>query len=762
MNLNTIAESTRQRTKKSSFDTVVGEARFRFPVKFVTDDFNPQNSRGVRVRELAEAIENEGFEVECLMKGPSTNLSQQHSDAASFILCVEEEESYLCTFVKNTRRRNLHVPIYILGESSLSLSYSSDLLREVHGFIHMFEEPFEIVAKDITRNAQRYLGNLQPPFFKALIDYAEDGSYSWHCPGHSGGVAFLKSPVGRIFHQFFGENMLRADVCNAVEELGQLLDHNGSIGNSERNAARIFKADHCFFVTNGVSTSNRMVYHHTVAENDIVLLDRNCSSSVLHGIILTKAIPIFLKRNTWNGIIGPIPESEFDMQNIQDKIQSNPLTKNLQDLNPRMLTITQSTLNGLLYNTRVLKNRFDGSIDNLHFVEARMPHAAFHPFYKAFHAMETEARCKHSIIFVTQSIQKLIGISQASHVLVRDSTSNKLDMELFNESYLMHASTSPQYSIIASCDIAASMMEPPEGTALVEESIAEALDFRRAMHQIYQRYGEKDWWFKVLGPNDFQKEGIGQAEEWILPPSSQPGSCWHGFKSIAPGFNMLDPLKVTIFTSGLSYDSVIVDIPAAVVTKYLAENGVIIEMTGYYSFCVLFSIGITKGRWSSLISTLQHFKDDFDNNRYLWRMMPSLSSQYKQFETQKLRDLSLQINKLYKNYNIDQLFIDIYENDIIPVIRPSDAFEKIARRLSEKVLIDDLEGRTAVSTITPYPPGVPLIILGEVFNKKIVEYLKFARDFYNKFPGLHSDIHGVSKEVHPDGNVIMYADCAID
>ncbi|MCM2248613.1 hypothetical protein MYF60_26975, partial [Klebsiella pneumoniae] len=69
-----------------------------------------------------------------------------------------------------------------------------------------------------------YLDTLAPPFFKALIDYAQDSSYSWHCPGHSGGVAFLKSPVGQVFHQFFGENMLRADVCNAVEELGQLWD----------------------------------------------------------------------------------------------------------------------------------------------------------------------------------------------------------------------------------------------------------------------------------------------------------------------------------------------------------------------------------------------------------------------------------------------------------------------------------------------------------------------------------------------------------
>jgi arginine decarboxylase len=84
-------------------------------------------------------------------------------------------------------------------------------------------------------------------------------------PGHSGGVAFLKSPVGQMFHQFFGENLLRADVCNAVDELGQLLDHSGPVAASERNAARIFNADDLFFVTNGTSTSNKMVWHATVA-----------------------------------------------------------------------------------------------------------------------------------------------------------------------------------------------------------------------------------------------------------------------------------------------------------------------------------------------------------------------------------------------------------------------------------------------------------------------------------------------------------------
>ena len=118
---------------------------------------------------------------------------------------------------------------FLYGETRTTHYMPNDLLRELHGFIHMFEDTPEFVARYIIREARVYLEALAPPFFRALTHYAQDGSYSWHCPGHSGGVAFLKSPVGRMFHQFFGENMLRADVCNSVDELGQLLDHTGPV-----------------------------------------------------------------------------------------------------------------------------------------------------------------------------------------------------------------------------------------------------------------------------------------------------------------------------------------------------------------------------------------------------------------------------------------------------------------------------------------------------------------------------------------------------
>jgi arginine decarboxylase len=553
-----------------------------------------------------------------------------------------------------------------------------------------------------------------------------------------------------------------------VEELGQLLDHNGAIGESERNAARIFNADHCFFVTNGTSTSNKMVWHHTVAPNDVVVVDRNCHKSILHSIIMTGAIPVFLKptRNHF-GIIGPIPKEEFEPASIQAKIKANPLLKGVdaKKVKPRVMTVTQSTYDGVLYNTETIKNMLDGYVENLHFDEAWLPHAAFHPFYGTYHSMgKNRIRPKSAVVYATQSIHKLLaGISQASHVLVQDSQTVKLDRHLFNEAYLMHTSTSPQYSIIASCDVAAAMMEPPGGTALVEESILEALDFRRAMRKIDDEYG-KDWWFKVWGPEKFAEEGIGRASDWVIKGESKnakAGVNWHGFGKMATGFNMLDPIKATIVTPGMDLNGKFAKtgIPASIVTKFLAEHGVVVEKTGLYSFFILFTIGITKGRWNSMLTALQQFKDDYDKNQPMWRILPEFCQKHRKYEKMGLADLCHHLHTLYAKYDIARLTTDMYLSDLKPAMKPSDAYAHIAQRKTERVAIDDLEGRITVGLVTPYPPGIPLLIPGEVFNKKIVDYLKFSREFNAQCPGFETDIHGLVTEDGADGKKHYFADC---
>jgi arginine decarboxylase len=289
----------------------------------------------------------------------------------------------------------------------------------------------------------------------------------------------------------------------------------------------------------------------------------------------------------------------------------------------------------------------------------------------------------------------------------------------------------------------------------VEESIAEALDFRRAMRKVDDEFG-KDWWFKVWGPEHITEEGIGSRDAWIL----KSGDKWHGFGKLAHGFNMLDPIKATVITPGLNLNGNFDDsgIPAAMVTKYLAEHGVIVEKCGLYSFFIMFTIGITKGRWNTLLTALQQFKDDYDKNAPMWRILPEFSVKHPQYEGTGLRDLCQQIHDTYKKHNVAKMTTEMYLSDMQPAMKPSEAFARMAHDEIERVKIDQLEGRVTAVLLTPYPPGIPLLIPGERFNKTIVDYLKFARDFNKQFPGFETDIHGLVGEKY-NGEREYFVDC---
>lgn len=447
------------------------------------------------------------------------------------------------------------------------------------------------------------------------------------------------------------------------------------------------------------------------------------------------------------------------MASIQRKIDANPFITD-KNAKPRILTITQSTYDGVLYNVEVLKETLGSRVETLHFDEAWLPHATFHPFYKDMHAIgdvnNGRPRSKDAMIFATHSTHKLLaGISQASQILVQESTTTKLDLTRFNEAYLMHTSTSPQYAIIASCDVAAAMMEPPGGTALVEESILEALDFRRAMRKVDDEFG-KDWWFKVWGPDTLADSSIGDRDQWMLKANEE----WHGFGNLAPNFNLLDPIKSTIITPGLDVSGkfAVNGIPASIVTKFLAEHGVIVEKTGLYSFFIMFTIGITKGRWNTLLTALQQFKDDYDRNVPMWKILPEFVATQPHYERLGLKDLCQQIHDMYRENDVARLTTEMYLSDMQPAMKPADAFAKLAKREIDRVPIDELEGRITSMLLTPYPPGIPLLIPGERFNKTIVEYLQFARAFNQSFPGFETDIHGLVEQ-DVNGKMQYFLDC---
>ena len=185
----------------------------------------------------------------------------------------------------------------------------------------------------------------------------------------------------------------------------------------------------------------------------------------------------------------------------------------------------------------------------------------------------------------------------------------------------------------------------------------------------------------------------------------------------------------------------------------------VVEKTGLYSFFIMFTIGITKGRWNTLLTALQQFKDDYDRNQPMWRILPEFIAKHPRYERMGLRDLSQSIHEMYAEGDIARLTTDMYLSDLHPAMKPSDAFAHIAHRKTERVDIDALEGRVTTALLTPYPPGIPLLIPGERFNKKIVDYLRFTRKFNAAFPGFDTDVHGLVEEDRADGTRGYYVDC---
>ncbi|MBF3197641.1 arginine/lysine/ornithine decarboxylase, partial [Pseudomonas aeruginosa] len=731
----------------------------KFPVLIVHRDIKADTVAGERVRGIAHELEQDGFSILSTASSAEGRIvASTHHGLACILVAAEgagENQRLLqdvVELIRVARVRAPQLPIFALGEQVTIENAPAESMADLHqlrGILYLFEDTVPFLARQVARAARNYLAGLLPPFFRALVEHTAQSNYSWHTPGHGGGVAYRKSPVGQAFHQFFGENTLRSDLSVSVPELGSLLDHTGPLAEAEDRAARNFGADHTFFVINGTSTANKIVWHSMVGREDLVLVDRNCHKSILHSIIMTGAIPLYLtpERNEL-GIIGPIPLSEFSKESIAAKIAASPLARG-REPKVKLAVVTNSTYDGLCYNAELIKQTLGDSVEVLHFDEAWYAYAAFHEFYDGRYGMGTSRSEEGPLVFATHSTHKMLAaFSQASMIHVQDGGTRKLDVARFNEAFMMHISTSPQYGIIASLDVASAMMEGPAGRSLIQETFDEALSFRRALANVRQNLDRNDWWFGVWQPE--QVEGTDQVgtHDWVLEPSAD----WHGFGDIAEDYVLLDPIKVTLTTPGLSAGGKLSEqgIPAAIVSRFLWERGLVVEKTGLYSFLVLFSMGITKGKWSTLVTELLEFKRCYDANLPLLDVLPSVAQAGgKRYNGVGLRDLSDAMHASYRDNATAKAMKRMYK--LLPEVemRPSEAYDKLVRGEVEAVPIARLEGRIAAVMLVPYPPGIPLIMPGERFTeatRSILDYLEFARTFERAFPGFDSDVHGLQHQ----------------
>ena len=745
----------------------------------VDDELGDATAEGRAVRTLVRELKDRAIEVvEAASAEDGTSViasdSAIHAVLIDWTLGKDDDHERSRAFLQFLRSRNDKIPIFLMAERGEASAIPVDVMEQVDEFIWTLEDTAAFVGGRVVAAIRRYVEGMLPPMAAAMMRYTLDYEYSWHTPGHQGGTAFLKSPVGRIFFDYFGENMMRSDVSISVGSLGSLLDHTGPIGEHERYAARVFGAHRTYCVTNGTSMSNRVIFMAAVARDQVALCDRNCHKSIEHSLVMSGGIPNYLVplRNRY-GIIGPIPPARLKKDAIKAAIKANPLVTKGIDTRAVYAVVTNSTYDGLCYNARRVEELLDPSVDRIHFDEAWYAYARFNPLYRDRHAMHGDPKDhKGPTTFATHSTHKLLAaLSQASLLHIRDGR-GAIPHSRFNESFMMQASTSPLYSIIVSNDITAAMMDGPGGPTLTNESIQEAVAFRQTMGRVHRQFAEKGEWFfrtwnpdSVKHPKSGKKVPFADASPELLATEPQcwvlnPGETWHGFSDLEDDYCMLDPIKVSIVTPGVADKGGLEKrgIPASLVTKYLSVRGVEVEKTTDFTILVLFSIGITKGKWGTLLNALLEFKRDYDSNAPIEQVFPQLaSSEPKVYGSIGLRDLADQMFAQLRDSKQTHWLAEAFSTLPKLVMTPSDAYQHLVRDEIEHVPLDKLANRVLATSVVPYPPGIPMLMPGEstgASDGPYLGYLKALASWDKRFPGFGHDTHGIENR---DG--IQYVQC---
>lgn len=676
----------------------------------------------------------------------------------------DDSHSQAHSLLEEIRRRNKGVPVLLMAEHSCIDTLTLDTMKMVNEFVWMHEDTAEFIAARAHSLIQRYYDQLLPPFTRALFNYTqEDPEYSWAAPGHQGGVAFTKSAVGREFLDFFGENLFRTDTGIERAAMGSLLDHSGLIKASETYAAEVFGAHRSYSVLNGTSGSNRAVMQAVVGEYEIALCDRNCHKSIEQGLVMAGALPVYFvpTRNRY-GIIGPISQRQFTPESIRKAIDAHPLKHEAISDKPVYAVVTNCTYDGMCYHAEVAEDLLGQSVDQVHFDEAWYAYARFNPMYRGRFAMRGDPQdfdASQPTVFATQSTHKLLAsLSQASYIHIRNGR-KPVEHSRFNESYMLQATTSPLYAIIAANEIGAAMMDGGQGEALTQEVINEAVDFRLALAKANNTFAERGEWFfapwnapTIMGSDGKEVPFASASREQLATDPAcwtlKPGDSWHGFTQLENDWCLLDPIKAGILCPGMGDDGSMLDtgIPAAMVTAYLGERGIVPSRTTDFMVLCLFSVGVTKGKWGTLINVLLEFKDDYDRNTPIKRCLPDLTAGTgDRYAAMGLKDLCDEMFEYMRKSQMDKLQGEAFGKLPVPVMRPRVAFQQHMASKTDHVPIAQLAGRISAVGVIPYPPGIPIVLSGESFgadDEPWLAYIRSIAEWGEAFPGFEKELEG--------------------
>jgi len=531
--------------------------------------------------------------------------------------------------VQKVTRFRPELDVYILIAQEQEDEVVDALFSEaVDGYFYREERDYRGIYRILNAQMQE---KADTPFYDALKSYVLMAKDAWHTPGHSSGDSLRDSPWVSDFYEFMGEHVFDADLSVSVPPLDSLMEPTGVILEAQKLAAKAFGARRTFFATNGTSTGNKVIFQTLIAPGEKLLLDRNCHKSVHHGVVLSGAHPVYLDSsvNKRYGIFGPIPQKTV-MRAIEEHADAEALV------------LTSCTYDGLRYDLAPIIDAAHAKGIKVVVDEAWYGFARFHPAFRPT-ALESGAD------YATQSTHKVLSaFSQASMIHVNDPGFNE---HIFRENFNMHTSTSPQYSMIASLDVARKQAVM-EGYKLLARTLSLSTELR---HQI-----DSTGVFRALELED------------LLPDEVRNDNI------------QLDPTKVTVDISECGYT--VDELQNELFERYNIQ----VEKSTFNTLSLLLTIGTTRSKVSRLYDALMRIARERRSARRLYRTpdIPGFT----------------QLKYLPR----DAFYCG---GQARPVLDEHDRINSA------------LNGKVAADQVTPYPPGIPVLVPGQVITPEIMQYL---------------------------------------
>ncbi|EPR9024839.1 ornithine decarboxylase [Cronobacter dublinensis] len=680
--------------------------------------------------------------------------STDFTDVAAVVLSVPDTRSGILALLART---GFHLPVFVYlqeGETC-ALPVSGTLTGSAQEFLAL------------ETAALAYEENLLPPFFDTLTQYVEMQNSTFACPGHQHGEFFRKHPAGRQFYDFFGENVFRADMCNADVKLGDLLIHEGSAKHAQKFAAKVFHADKTYFVLNGTSAANKVVTNALLTQGDLVLFDRNNHKSNHHGaLIQAGATPVYLEaaRNPF-GFIGGIDERCFEEDYLRALI-AEVAPSRAQETRPFRLAVIQlGTYDGTVYNARQVVDKIGHLCDYILFDSAWVGYEQFIPMMADCSPLLLELNENDPGIFVTQSVHKQqAGFSQTSQIHKKDNhirgQARFCPHKRLNNAFMLHASTSPFYPLFAALDVNAKIHEGESGKRLWADCVELGIEARKAIIAncrmikpfIPDSVAGRPW-------QDHPTDAIARERRFF---SFEPGAAWHGFAGYAREQYFVDPCKLLLTTPGIDAETGEYSdfgVPAAILAHYLRENGIVPEKADLNSILFLLTPAESAQKMAHLVAMLARFEQHIEDDTPLADVLPTICQKYPvRYKGYTLRALCQEMHNLYVSFDAKALQREMFRKAGLPqvVMNPQQANIEYIRGNAELVRLSEAEGRVAAEGALPYPPGVLCVVPGEVWGGAALRYFLALEEGVNLLPGFSPELQGVYSQTDPDGIKRLY------